>query len=224
VVALRLQNGQDLLLVSESAELQSSAEECFTAADLHALSDLVARTWTAATDHDWSVPAGTVDWSCLATADHAVDCVYAPAFFLASRKLNAYPDVGLDLTLGSQASPALLIESLRIATTMLAAVVNDAAPDVRAVIFRRPKVLTAAPQDFVPRGAMELILHAHDVCTGLLVPFEPPADICYRLREHTRPWPMWTVAWSGLGRTSDPWDDLLTGSGRNRQSETPRNA
>jgi hypothetical protein len=67
---------------------------------------------------------------------------------------------------------------------------------------------------------MELILHAHDVCTGLQVPFEPPADLCCRLREHTRPWPMWTVAWNGLARTNDAWADLLTSSGRQRQSET----
>jgi hypothetical protein len=202
--------------VSEPAELLSG-EERFAVADLYALSDLVVTTWTAAADHDWSAPAGTVEWTCTATADHAVDCIYAPVFFLASRKVDMYPDVGLDLTLGTRATPYLLVQSLGIATRMLAAVVNDAGPDVRAVIFRRPEVLTGAPHDFVPRGAMELILHAHDVCTGLRIPFEPPAELCYRLREHTRPWPMWTIAWHGLGDTNDPWDDLLAGSGRQRQ-------
>jgi hypothetical protein len=151
------------------------------------------------------------------TADHAVDCVYAPAFFLASRRVDAYPEVGLDLTLGRRGSPARLVESLHVATTLLAAVVNDADPDVRAIIFRRPEVLTGEPRDFAPRAVTELILHTHDVCVGLGVPFEPPAELCYRLREHTRPWPMWTVAWNGLGRTDDPWHDLLTGSGRTRR-------
>jgi hypothetical protein len=28
---------------------------------------------------------------------------------------------------------------------------------------------------------------------------------------------MWTVAWGGLGKTDDPWGDLLTASGRARQ-------
>jgi hypothetical protein len=196
-----------------------SGTERFSVDDLHVLSDLVARAWTAAADRDWSVAAGTLEWSCARTADHAVDCVYAPAFFLASRKQDGYPEMGGGLTLGPDADPRRLVESLRIATTVLAAVVNDAGPDVRAVIFRRPEILTASPPDFVPRGAMELILHAHDVCRGLGVPFEPPADLCYRLREHTRPWPMWTVAWSGLGRTDDPWGDLLTGSGRRPRSE-----
>jgi hypothetical protein len=77
-------------------------------------------------------------------------------------------------------------------------------------------VTTGAPRDFPPRAATELILHAHDVCVGLGVPFEPPAPLCERLREHTRPWPMWTIAWHGLGATGDPWGDLLAGSGRAR--------
>ena len=198
-----------------------SGEERFTVDDLHELSNLVATAWSSAAERDWSVQAGTVEWSCTRTADHAVDCVYAPAFFLASRRSDNYPDVGLDLTIGDDATPLLLVQSLEIATRILAAVVKDAEPDVRAVIFRRPAVLTAPPQDFLPRGAIELVLHAHDVCTGLQVPLEPPAGLCHRLREHTRPWPIWTVAWNGLGCSDDPWGDLLAGSGRQRQGALP---
>jgi len=142
-----------------------------------------------------------------------------PVFLLASRKLDAYPEVGSGLTLGPDASPDLLVQSLEPATRLLVAVVNDADPEVRAVIFRRPEIIVAASLDFVPQGAMELSLHAHDMCTGLKVAFEPPAELCYRLREDTRPWPMWTVAWNGLCRTEDPWGDQLTSSGRQRQIE-----
>jgi hypothetical protein len=214
----RTRSGQAVLVVDVSAELPSG-EERFTTDDLHALSGLVAATWTAAADADWSARAGTVEWSCTATADHAVDCVYAPAFFLGSRKIDAYPDVGVDLTLGTRATPRLLVQSLGIATRMLAGVVAEAGPETRAVIFRRPRVLTGAPADFLPRGALELVLHAHDVCAGLRVPFEPPAELCSRLREHTRPWPMWAFAWPDrdLGDTNDPWNDLLVASGRTRQ-------
>ena len=200
---------------NEHVELAAGAER-FSVADLYELADLVGRAWMSAAERDWSVTAGAVEWSCTKTADHAVDCVYAPAFFLASRKLDAYPEVGLDLTLGPAATPQRLVESLGTATRLLGAVVNDAGPEVRAVIFRRPEMITAAAPDFAPRGAMELILHAHDVCSGLGVPFEPPAGLCRRLREHTRAWPMWTVAWNGLDCTDDPWRDLLAGSGRQR--------
>jgi hypothetical protein len=194
-------------------ELVSGLEH-FTASDMYTLSDLVASAWMAAADRDWTTRAGSLEWSCLATADHAVDCVYAPAFFLASRRTDAYPHAGSSLVLGPDATPTRLVESLAIATRTLVAIVNDAEPGVRAVIFRRPEIITGAPPDFLPRAAVELALHAHDVCLGLDQPFEPPAELCYRLREHTRPWPMWTIAWNGLPETDDPWRDLLTGSSR----------
>jgi hypothetical protein len=197
----------------------ASQEDRFTVDDLYDLSGLVCTAWMRAVDRDWSVPAGTLEWSCTKTADHAVDCVWAPAFFLASRRQDRYPDVGVDLTLGPEADPPHLVQSLEIATRVLGAVVNDAGPEVRAVIFRRPEVRTAPPSDFPPRAAMELILHAHDVCAGLQIPFEPPAGMCHRLREHTRPWSMWRLVWDAPGHTGDPWGDLLTASGRGRPSD-----
>jgi hypothetical protein len=195
--------------------LQSGAET-FTVDDLFALVDMVASSWLTAADRDWSVPAHTVEWSCLATADHAVDCVYAPAMFLASRRVDAYPEVGLNVQLGPAATPARLVESLGIAAQLLSGVVHDASDDVRAVIFRRPQVIVGAPRDFVPRAAVELILHAYDVAGGLGTAFEPAAEMCRRLREHTRSWPMWGVHWKPLGESDDPWGDLLAASGRAR--------
>jgi hypothetical protein len=62
----------------------SSGDETFTVDDLHVISNLVAAAWMSAADRDWSVGSGTVEWSCSATADHAVDCVYAPAMFRAA--------------------------------------------------------------------------------------------------------------------------------------------
>jgi hypothetical protein len=191
-----------------------SGGETFTVADLCAVSDAVVAVWTGAADRDWSVPAGTVEWSCLATADHAVDCVYAPAVFLASRRLDAYPPFGLNMMLGADATPTLLVESLKLAVRRLSGVVHDAGSDVEAILFRHPEPTTGAPRDFPPRAAVELILHAHDVACGLGVEFVPPADACRRLREHTRPWPMWSRTWAELGSSPDAWGDLLVASGR----------
>jgi hypothetical protein len=199
-----------------TAVLPSGADR-FTVDDMLELSRLVAEAWSAAADRDWSAPAGTVEWSCLATADHAVDCVYAPAFFLASRRTDTYPEAGDDLRLGDAASPDRLVASLELATRLLVAIVRDTDPAVRAVIFSGPAVALGAPADFVPRAALELALHAHDVGAGLGLPFEMPAPLARRLLEHTRPWPMWTIAWDGLPQTDDPWSDLLAGSGRARR-------
>lgn len=190
------------------------AGAAFSLADLDALAALVAAAWAEGADRDWSVPAGTLDWSCRTTADHAVDTVLAPAFFLASRNVDHYPP-GEPFTLGAEATPTQLVEGLWTATRILTAVVTATDPDVRAVIWLRPRPEVRPREDFVPRAGLELVLHAHDVCAGLGVPFEPPAPLCARLREHTRDWPMWRV-WNELATSDDPWGDLLDASGRAR--------
>jgi len=63
--------------------------------------------------------------------------------------------------------------------------------------------------------ALELILHAYDVCSGLGVVFTPPARLCAGLREHTAHWPMWSSpGWSPPTMAGDAWADLLRSSGR----------
>jgi hypothetical protein len=62
---------------------------------------------------------------------------------------------------------------------------------------------------------MELILHAHDVCTGLGVEFRPPEPLCEHLRQHTRAWPHWhSAGWVSLTMVGDAWPDLVHSSGR----------
>jgi hypothetical protein len=63
----------------------------FSADDLAATSSVVLDAWAAGIDRDWTVPAGTLEWSCWRTAEHTVDCVFSYAFFLASRATDAYP-------------------------------------------------------------------------------------------------------------------------------------
>ena len=57
-----------------------------------------------------------------------------------------------------------------------------------------------------------MVLHAHDVCTGLGVAFDPPRDLCARLRDTVAAWP----GQAPLPATDDPWSDLLARSGRRR--------
>jgi hypothetical protein len=192
------------------------ADDVFSPADLLTLGAYVAARWTAGADRDWSVSAGTLDWSCTATADHAVDCVFAPATFLASRRTDRYPDMPI-FTAGPDATVAQLVESLDVMCRILVDVVAGAPPDAPAVLFGGPQPVTGLPADFVPRAGLELILHAHDVCAGLGVPYEPDPSLCAHLRDHTAAWPMWEQAFgSPLPRTDDPWGDLLAGSGRQR--------
>ena len=184
----------------------------FSVGDFDALSELVLARWWSGVELDWSVPAGTLEWGCFTTADHTVDCVFSYAFFLASRRLDRYPDF-TELHALPGATPTDLLYGLRGACTMLSSVITTAAPDVRAIIRYAPDPQTGSPADFAARGAHELILHAHDVCTGLDVPFDPPPrDLCQRLWNHTLDWPYQRTVES----TGDPWSDLLARSGRPR--------
>ncbi|MEY2451136.1 MAG: hypothetical protein QOD92_710 [Acidimicrobiaceae bacterium] len=183
----------------------------FTVDDFAQLSTLVLDAWSSGLDRDWTAPAGTLEWSCFTTADHTIDCVFSYALFLASQKQDAYPNFG-ELHARPDATPQDLVDGLRAVTTMLTAVIATADPDVRAVIWHRPEAETAPPPDFAARGGLEMILHAHDVCAGLGVPFEPPPGLCARLFEHTRHWPFQPQT----PPTSDPWADLLERSGRSR--------
>lgn len=187
-------------------------DDRFRREDLDELSAYVQERWLAGRSADWGAPAGTLAWTCSETADHTVDTVFAPAFFLASGRQDMYPDVGI-YSVGPDAGPEQYVEALAVATRVLGAVVADADDDERAIIWQWPEPTLAAPADFLPRGGLELILHGHDVCAGLGIEFRPPADVCRRVRHHTLDWPMW-LRWNGLAETDDPWADLLRGSGR----------
>jgi hypothetical protein len=194
------------------ASMSSIEHETFSVDDFRQLSALVLDAWQSGIDRDWSVPAGTLEWSCLKTADHTVDCVFSYALFLASRRQDGYPPFG-ELHALEGATPADIVNGLDAVTTMLWAVIVTADSDTRAVIGQRP-VETGGPNDFAARGALEMVLHAHDVCSGLGIPFDPPQDICRRLRDHTVASPHEAPT----EPTADAWADLLRRSGRARVS------
>jgi hypothetical protein len=186
----------------------------FTCDDLKRLTDSVIQAWRAGAACDWTAPAGRLEWSCRQTAEHAIDTVLAPAFFLASRNEHAYPAFD-PFTLGAEPAVDVMIEGLQTATRILVAVVEAAEPDARALIWAWPTPAVGAPIDFVPRAGLELILHAYDVCQGLGVRFDPDAEVCEHLRQHTAAWPFWASdMWSPLSMRGDAWTDLLHASGR----------
>jgi hypothetical protein len=192
--------------VSEAVDARSFSPE-----DFAALSRLVLDAWRSGVDRDWSVPAGTLEWSCWKTADHTVDCVFSYAFFLASRRQDTYPPFG-ELHALPNATPTDLVDGLQASATMLSSVIATAEPDARAVIGLWPRAQNGTPRDFAARGALEMILHAHDVCTGLDITFDPPQDVCARLRDYASEWP----GQAPLPATDDAWSDLLERSGRAR--------
>src|SRR6476646_9274953 len=126
--------------------------EPFTVEDFDELSALVATALRSAADGDWSVAAGSLEWTCWTTLDHTIDCVFSYVLFLASRRQDSYPPFG-ELRALSAASLADLVEGLQAVCRMLSAVIRNADPDTRAVILRWPSVETGTPSDFAARGA-----------------------------------------------------------------------
>ena len=183
----------------------------FTVADLYDIGESVAGAWAGAVDRDWSVQAGTLEWSCSRTANHAIDTLIAPAFFLASRRTDRYPEGGWSP--GDDAEPQQFVDAVGMGMRILGGVVSSAPDDARALLFRSPPTVGDAV-DFAPRAALELILHAHDVCAGLGVRLQPPRESCESLRQHVRDWPFWGSYWPKLSMEGDPWIDLLRSSRR----------
>lgn len=188
----------------------------FTYIDLLGLSEYVAAAWERGIDRDWSAHAGSLEWSCTKTANHAYDSTLAVGYFLASRRQDRYPEWCDDLSVGDPPWPSELVEAIAVAGRLVAGVVATTPDDVRAIIWRRPETTVASPQDFAPRAALEMMLHGHDVAAGIGVPYEPPEGLCTRLRDHTHTWPFWGTAWKPIRRTTDAWGDLLDASGRAR--------
>jgi hypothetical protein len=190
--------------------------DVFTYVDLLALTEYVSAAWQEGKHRDWSARAGSLEWSCTKTADHAYDSVLAVGYFLASRRQDRYPDWS-NFSVAANPWPSQLIEAIECAGRIVAGIVATTPDDVEAIIWRRPEPTVAPPVDFAARAALEMILHGHDVGAGLGIPFEPPDPLCARLRDHTREWPMWNSrGWSPLTYTADPWRDLLESSGRAR--------
>lgn len=188
----------------------------FTRADLDTVTAASVAAWRQGADRDWSVPAGTLEWSCTRTADHCVDAVLAVALFLASGRQDSYPEWGWgEQLMGPAANPDRLAEALAAVGMVLSGTVAVADPGTRSVIWLRPVPGTGTPPDFAARGALEMAFHVHDVCAGLGIAFRVPPDVAARLRDHTRGWPQWSSpGWSEAATTDDPWSDLLLAANR----------
>ncbi|NBE85181.1 maleylpyruvate isomerase N-terminal domain-containing protein [Micromonospora rubida] len=119
------------------------------------------------TGRDWTVPAGTLDWTCWTTAAHVAHDLLAYAGQVAGRPSGGY--LPFDLTVSSSASPA---EVLTVAATcggLLATALDAADPGLRAWHFG-----PCDPAGFAAMGVAEVLLHTHDVAQGLGVACQLP--------------------------------------------------
>ena len=190
--------------------------------DLGVLAGLVADNWRAGVDRDWSARAGTLDWSCTETADHAVDSALAPGVLPGAPQGRTAIRPAEPFTLGPDARPLDLVEAVETAARVLTGVVaarrsGGAGGHLAAARrSRRDRPRTSCP---VARSSWP--------CTpttwrlGLDLPFDATrrarASDSGRTRSSGRMWS--SPGWTPLTMDGDPWLDLLRSSGRSADGE-----
>ncbi|MET8367965.1 maleylpyruvate isomerase N-terminal domain-containing protein [Micromonospora sp. NPDC049580] len=137
-----------------------------TGADLREASDEMTRALTPHRERDWSVPAGTLTWSCWTTAAHIAHDLLAYAGQVTGLAQDGY--LPYDLRVSPTADPARVLDVARACAGLLAVAVDAAAPDARAWHFG-----PCDPAGFAAMGVAETLLHTHDITLGLGVPWRP---------------------------------------------------
>ncbi|MEU9150096.1 GNAT family N-acetyltransferase [Streptomyces sp. NPDC048417] len=159
-----------------------------------ALRPTVARDWT-------EVKAGNLDWNCHETAVHVADDLVAYAGNLAGRAQDAYVPFELKLDDGTDNSG--LLHVIETTGALLAATVRTTPRAIRA--FHPYPFRSADRVGFAAMGVAEVLLHAHDMATGLGVPYRPSDELAESvltlLFPHVQPGPT-------------PWETLLWATGR----------
>ncbi|GAA0804087.1 maleylpyruvate isomerase N-terminal domain-containing protein [Spirilliplanes yamanashiensis] len=116
---------------------------------------------------DWSVPAGTLDWSCRDTAAHVAHDLLAYAGQVAGAPRDAY--LPMDLVVRPDAAVGEVLRVVAACGGLLVAALRAAPDGLRAWHF--------GPCDvggFAALGVAEVLVHTHDVVAGLGVAWRPP--------------------------------------------------
>ncbi len=120
------------------------------------------------TTDDWTVRAGTLEWTCWQTAAHVGHDLLAYAGQLAARPTDGYLPV--DLTVRPSASPADVLQAVTACGGLLSSALATADPAVRAWHWG-----PCDPTGFAAMGVAETLLHTYDIARGLSVDWLPPA-------------------------------------------------
>jgi len=123
------------------------------------------------TGRDWSVPAGSLSWSCRETAVHIAHDLLAYAGQVAGQPSTAY--LPLDLTVRPSASTDDVLDVVLACAGLLAAAVAGAEPSARGWHWG-----PTDPDGFAALGVNEMLVHTYDITSGLGVSWAAPAALC----------------------------------------------
>ena len=123
------------------------------------------------TGRDWSVPAGSLEWTCWETAVHVAHDLLAYAGQLAGRPSDAY--LPLDLTVPTGTAPRDVLAVVSACGALLRTMVATAGADARAWHWG-----PTDPSGFAAMGVNETLMHTLDITRGLGIDWLPPAPLC----------------------------------------------
>ena len=154
---------------------------------------------------DWSVPAGSVAWSCWQTAAHVAHDLLAYAGQVAARPGDAY--LPFDLTVRPGASPTEVLQVVTACGGLLSSALATAGSQLQAWHWG-----PCDPAGFASMGVAEILLHSHDITQGLDVPWLPPESLCAAVLSRLFP----------DAPPGDPVPVLLWSTGRGELNGRPR--
>jgi hypothetical protein len=189
--------------------------EQVTADDVRAAVAASVTALAAEADQDWSVPAGELEWTCWETAEHVADDLFAYALQLGPEHppVERYVPVvfqqkragGPDSTIfvDHDAGVAGLLQILEACGALLTAMVRTTPPSVRA--FHPYGV--SDPEGFAAMGIVEVLVHTHDIATGLGILWVPDEHLCGKALSRLFP---------EAPADTPRWETLLWATGRGR--------
>lgn len=129
------------------------------------------RVLEAAVDRDWDERAGSLDWSCRGTAAHLADVLFSYAGQVLAQPQESY--LPMEVAVEDDATPDRLVASV-VTCAQLLHLACRAAPDgLRAW---HPAGIADA-EGFAAMGAVELLVHTHDVADGLGLGWTPAREL-----------------------------------------------
>ncbi|MFF2654498.1 GNAT family N-acetyltransferase [Streptomyces sp. NPDC058045] len=162
-----------------------------------------------AVGRDWRVRASGLEWDCLHTAAHLAGGLARYAGQLAARRTDRY--VPFEVSFREDSGPADVLDVLDTMGRLFALTLRATPRGTRAA---HPYPAGGSdPAGFAAMGVTEIVLHTHDLATGLGVPYEPPAALCEAALTHLFP-----EARPG----HPPWPTLLWATGRGELPDRPR--
>lgn len=157
------------------------------------------------TAEDWTVSAGSLEWTCWQTAAHIGHDLLAYAAQLAAQPADAYLPV--DLNVRPTASPAEVLQVVTACGGLLSSALATATPTMRAWHWG-----PCDPEGFAAMGVAETLLHTYDITQGLSVDWLPPAELSAAVLDRLLP----------TAPPGDPTQVLLWCTGRGELDGLPR--